>query len=406
MSKSYIAASAAAFALAFGVLPLQASEAQQPSKANVKTLAAANEAYRAKRCPEAISKSKEALAVSDKSAYDTYLANTFMAGCYQQQGNKAEMMKAFQGQLDSGHPSPAEQNTIIKNMYGTAFELKDYAQAAELGQRMIRSGTAQPETYDQVALAMIQQGKNADASKFLSEYVADLEKRGQKPREATLTQLRALQEKLGDANGAAATLEKLVVNYPKPDYWNLVTYSLARDPKLNDRQKMHIYRLRVATGTLKLCRDFTEMADFAVNSNLAGEGQKVIDQGLAAKVCKEKVEQDRLERLRNAAAKIAAEERAKLPKLEADAKAARTGEPDVALGSSQFGFGEYAKSAEWLARGVGKGGLKDVADAQMTLGIAYLRAGNKAEALKTFNSIKTADPNMQRIVKLWKLYAQ
>jgi Flp pilus assembly protein TadD len=139
---------------------------------------------------------------------------------------------------------------------------------------------------------------------------------------------------------------------------------------------------------------------------MAGEGQKVIDQGLAAKVCKDKVELDRLMRLQGAAARFAAEERAKLAKLEAEARAAKTGEPDVALGSSSFGFGEYAKSAEALSRGIGKGGLKDVADAQLTLGIAYLRAGNKAEALKTFNAIKTPDPNMQRIVKLWKLYAQ
>lgn len=405
MSKSYIAASAAVIALAISAVPMSLSAAE-PSKAAVKTLAAANDAYKAKRCPEAISKSEEVLRIGEKTAYDTYLAYAFMAGCSQQTGNQAGLLKALQGQLDSGYPQAAEQNQILKNMYGVAFGLKDYAQAVELGQRMIRSGVAGADTYDQVAVAMVAQGKQADAIKFLSDHVADMEKRGQKPSEATLTRLRDLQEKSGNTAGASQTLEKLVVYYPKPEYWRLLTHGLSRDPKLNDRQRMHIFRLRVATGTLKLCQDYTEMADFAVQNGLAGEGQRVIDQGLAAKVCTVPTDQARLERLRNQAVRFSGEERARLAKLEADARAAKTGEPDVAVGSSLFGFGEYPKAAEWLSRGVSKGGLKDVADAQLALGIAYLRAGNKAEALKTFNSIKATDPYTQRIVKLWTLHAK
>ena len=403
MSKS-IAVKAAVVTLALATMPVFLLAAE-PSKAALKTLAAANDAYKAKRCPETITKAKEVLAIPEKSSYDTYLAYSLMAGCYQSQGNKADLMKAFQGQLDSGYPQQAEQNQIVKNMYGTAFELKEFAQAAELGQRLIRSGAGGAEIYDQVAVALVQGGKQADAIKFLSDYVTDVEKRGQKPSEATLVRLRDLQEKAGNSEGASRTVEKLVVHYPKPDYWRLLTHGLARDPKLNDRQKMQIFRLRVATGTLKQCADFTEMADFAVNSNMAGEGQKVIEQALNGKACSVKTDQDRLVRLQTAAAKFAAEERTRMTKLEADARSAPTGEPDVALGSSLFGFGEYAKSAEALSRGVAKGGLKFAADAQLTLGIAQLRAGNKAEALKTFRAIKPDNPNTQRIISLWILYA-
>jgi tetratricopeptide (TPR) repeat protein len=406
MSKTNITASAVVIALAFSAMPMSLVAAEQTvSKANAKTLLAAQTAQQAKRCPEAITKSKEALANGEKNTFDSYVAYSIMAYCYQTTGNKPELFSALKGKLDTGVPQGAELNQVLKNMYGTAFELKEYAQAEELGKRLIRSGTAGPEAYDQVAVAMVQQNKQAEAIKFLSEHVAETEKRGQKPSEATLTRLRDLQEKSGNTAGASQTVEKLVMHYPKPEYWRLLTHSLARDPKLNDRQKMHVFRLRVATGTLKLCQDYTEMADFAVNSGLAGEGQKVIDQGLAAKVCTVSADQARLERLRGTAVRVGTEERARLAKLEADAKVAKTGEPDVAVGSSLFGFGEYPKAAEWLSRGVNKGGLKDIADAQLALGIAYHRAGNKAEALKTFNSIKATDPYTQRIVKLWTLYA-
>jgi Tfp pilus assembly protein PilF len=386
--------------------PVTAAQAGAVSPASAKALKAVQDAVTAKQWNEAVTLANKALSIPEKTPFDTLTAYRFLAYAHQQQGNKAELLRALQGQLDSGALSSAEQTQTLKNMYGTAFEAKDFAQAEDLGMRLIRSGAAGSEAYDQVAIAKVQQGKKAEAAKFLADYVADVEKRGQKPSEATLTRLRALQDELGNSEGASQTVEKLVVHYPKPDYWALLTHGLARDPKLNDRQRMHVFRLRVATGTLKLCRDFTEMADFAVNSGMAGEGQKVIDQGLAAKACKEKVEQDRLLRLKNSAARYAAEEQARLAKLEADARVAKTGEPDVVVGASQFGFGEFNKSAEWLSRGVAKGGLKYPADAQLTLGIAQLRAGNKAEALKTFRAIKSDDPNTQRIVKLWTLYAQ
>jgi tetratricopeptide (TPR) repeat protein len=408
MSKSYVAALAAAVILACSAVStsLHAAEPAKVSAASAKAMKAVQDAINAKQWTEAVSLANKALSVPEKTPFDTLTAYRFMAYAHQQQGNKAELLRALQGQLDSGALSPAEQTQTLKNMYGTAFEAKDYVQAVELGQRLIRSGAAGPEAYDQVAIAMVQQGKKADAAKFLGDYVADLEKRGQKPSEATLTRLRALQDELGNSDAASQTVEKMVIHYSRPEYWALLTHGLARDPKLNDRQRMHVFRLRVATGTLKLCRDFTEMADFAVNSGMAGEGQKVIDQGLAAKACKEKVEQDRLLRLQNSAAREAGVEKARLAKLEADARVAKIGEPDVAVGASYFGFGEFGKSAEWLSRGVAKGGLKYPADAQLTLGIAQLRAGNKAEALKTFRAIKSDDPNTQRIVKLWTLYAQ
>ena len=41
-------------------------------------------------------------------------------------------------------------------------------------------------------------------------------------------------------------------------------------------------------------------------------------------------------------------------------------------------------------------------EAGILLGIAYLRADNKAEAAKAFNTVKQ-DPTMERIAKLWLL---
>jgi TolA-binding protein len=162
----------------------------------------------------------------------------------------------------------------------------------------------------------------------------------------------------------------------------------------------------MATGTLSRCQDYSDMEEMAVAAGMAGEAQRVIEQGLAAKVCTVKSDEDRLRRHLVTNSNVVAEDKARLPKLEADAKVAKTGELDVAVGAQLFGSGDYAKAAEALSRGIAKGGLKNLADAQLTLGTAQYRANNKAEAIKTFQSIKSNDQVTQRIASLWVLYVR
>jgi tetratricopeptide (TPR) repeat protein len=405
MSKSIVATAVAAIALALSSVP-STLQAAQVSPASAKALKSVQDANSGKRYSEVLTRAEEALRVSGKTPYDTFVAYQFITSAQQGLGNKAGMLKGMQGQLDSGYPSAAEQNGIIKNMATISYEMKNYDQVVEYGNRLIKNGAADAGTYGLIGHALFTQGKHAEAAKFLGDHVADQERRGEKPREPTLTTLRAAQERSGNSAGVTNTLEKLVRHYPKADYWNLLTYQLTRAPKLTDSQSLHIYRLKMATGTLTRCQDYSEMEEMAVAAGMAGEAQKVIEQALASKVCTVKSDEDRLRRHLSTNANVVAEDKAKFPKMEADARVAKTGEMDVAVGAQLFGNGDYAKAAEALARGITKGGLKDPADAQLTLGTAHYRANNKAEAIKTFQSIKTTDPVTDRIAKLWVLYAR
>ncbi len=405
MSKSFVPAALAVFALALSSVPASL-HAASVSPASAKALKAVQDAAGAKRYAEVITRAEEALRVSGKTPYDTFVAYQFMTVAYQGQNNRAGMLKAMQGQLDSGHPSPAEQALILKNMASIAYELKNFDQVVEIGNRLIRSGAADDAMYGLIGHAMFTQGKFAEASKFLNDHVTDQERRGQKPREPSLTTLRAAYERQGNRAGVTNTLEKLVRHYPKADYWNLLTYQLSRAERITDSQTLHIYRLKMATGTLTRCQDYGDMEEMAVAAGMAGEAQKVIEQALAEKVCTVKSDEDRMRRHLSTNSNVVAEDTAKLPKLIADARMAKTGDLDVAVGARYFGNGEYAKAAEAISRGIAKGGLKNLADAQLTLATAQYRANNKAEAIKTFQSIKTDDPVTKRIAELWVLYAR
>jgi hypothetical protein len=226
------------------------------------------------------------------------------------------------------------------------------------------------------------------------------------PGEKALQVLLTAQEKSGDRGAVTDTLEKLVTHYPKADYWKLVLQSAARGVKLTDRQKVQSYRLRVATESMSVCVEYLDMAETQVKVGMVGEAQRVVESGLASKLCTEKAERDALEKLLTSASAAAARAKAELKDLEAEAKASPTGELDAVLGSMLSGTGDYAKSVEALARGVGKGGIKDMTDAQLSLGVSQLRAGDKATAAKTFQAIKTDDAYSARLARLWALQSR
>jgi hypothetical protein len=410
MSKVNIAGVALA-ALVLSGLPLSVYAADAPKGPEVsavatKGLLAVQQAADAGKYDEVVARSQEVLALPGRTPADAFVANQFMAVAYNKLGNKVGILTALQGQLDSGYPDAAEQARLNNIMLRTAYELKDYAKVAEYGNRLVGSGNANAEAYGLIGDGLFQQGKHAEVVKFLSDHVAEQERTAQVPRERMLNTLFSAQEKLGDKAGVTATLEKLVASYPRADYWNLLLFSMARDPALTDRQLLQIYRLKLATQTMQRCADYVEMADIAAKAGIRGEGQKVLELGLASQPCAAKADQDRLQALLTPATKAASEDQAQLGKLETEAKAAKSGELDVVVGSSLAGYGQYPRAVEVLSRGIAKGGLKNLSEAQIMLGIAQLRAGTKPEATTTFKAVKAEDAFTQRIARLWVLNAR
>jgi hypothetical protein len=373
------------------------------SEAALKPMTAAKEAADAKRYDDVVVEAGNVLAMPAKSAFDAFVAYQFLTLAYAQKNDVTKLLEAMQGQVDSGIPQGAERTRLISDMTGIAYEAKNYAKAEEFGGQLIKAGGAAPGIYGLVGNSMYLQGKHADAARVLGGHVVDLASRGQVPAQQILQVLVTSQDKAGDHAGVHDTLERLVTHYPKPDYWRLALQTAGRGMKFSDRQALQLYRLRMATDTLNGCVEVRDMAEILTKTGMFSEGQRVIEAGLASKLCADKADQDALKQSLTAATSAASRARAELKDLEAEAKAAGTGDLDVVLGSSLFGFGEFAKSAEVLARGIGKGGVKNLVDAQFVLGIAQFRAGDKAAAAKTFSAIKTDDLLDSRLARLWAL---
>jgi tetratricopeptide (TPR) repeat protein len=373
------------------------------SAAANKAMTAVKKAADAKQFDDVILRANEVLAIPARTPVDTFVAYQFLAMAYAQKNDVTKLLEALQGQVDSGVPQGTERTKIINDITQIAYEAKNHAKAEEYGSQLIKSGAADADMYRLVGFSMYQQGKHADAARLLGEHVADLVRLGKAPGEQTLQVLVAAQDKVGDQPGVADTLERLITHYPKVEYWRLALQSAGRGLSLSDRQNLQLYRLRMATETPGRCADFKDMAAILTRVGMFGEGQSVLESGLASKLCTERADQDALQQSLTAASRAASRARAELKDLETEARDSGTGELEAVLGSLLFGFGEFASSAETLARGIGKGGFKNLVDSQFVLGIAQFRAGDKAAAAKTFQEISSDDPFNARLARLWAL---
>jgi tetratricopeptide (TPR) repeat protein len=134
----------------------------------------------------------------------------------------------------------------------------------------------------------------------------------------------------------------------------------------------------------------------------ATEAESVLEKAQAAKVLTD----DRTNKLLALAKSQAGADQANMAKNIAAATAAPQGDALVKIGEDQWGMGKFKDAIGTIQAGMKKP-LADQANAQLRLGMAYLGAGQKADAVKAFNAVKGAATDKPvMIAHLWSLYAR
>ncbi|MDH4106079.1 MAG: hypothetical protein OEV39_08200, partial [Gammaproteobacteria bacterium] len=127
--------------------------------------------------------------------------------------------------------------------------------------------------------------------------------------------------------------------------------------------------------------------------------ERIMNKGISSNVFSAE-ELTRAKRTLDAAKRKGDAERAALPKAAATLAAAKSGDEMVKVGELYFSAGDYANATAALQKAIAKGGVSDSDSAEMLLGIALKRKGDKAGASKAFDLVK--DPKFAEIAKLWK----
>ena len=405
-SSSRLRAVAAAAVFAAGLALSAGAVAQESLRPELgRPLQAAQELIKGGKYREALAKVREAEAVGARNANETYLIERMRLAAASGAGDAETAARSYEALSGSGRISGPEKLRMIESIAGSYYRTQQYAKAMQWSQRYLREGGTNGAMRTMLIQSQYLSGDFAGATRELMVEVQAAERAGSPPAEDRLKLLLNSASKQGDNNAYVFAMEKLVTYYPKKEYWVDLLSRMQRKQGFSDRLSLDAYRLSLATGSMSAPADYMEMAQLALQADLASEGKQVIDKGMSSGALSTGAQAERAKRLKALVDKKLAEEAASRPEDERQAIAAKSGDAMVSLGMSLVYAGQAQKGVQMMQQGIAKGGLKRPEDAKLHLGIAQLVAGDKAKAQATFKTVQGTDGTAD-LARLWALYAK
>jgi len=337
------------------------------------------------------------LAVADmvpmKTPFEEYTIAEYMFSVYFKKMDYQNATMAVNRQVASGgapdEKKAAMYDTALKLNYQVGMDYPKVIQAATELQKL------QPlDDTDQLVLIQTYYTTMdyANAAAAAKAQIASKQAAGMKPGEDVLGLLLNAQIRVKDEAGARQTLDTMATVSKKPEVWDQVMDYTLGQQGMSDHNLLNLYRLATLVGTMK-DTDFAAMATIDLQNGLPQEAKAVLTKG------------NKTGELLTQANQLAAKDQDSLKDLAAEAAKQTNGEIDVKLGESYYTYGRYDEAIASLQKGIGKG-VKDMADAQTTLGIALWAAGKKPEAMAAFEKAAAAGGAGGQVAHTWSLYGK
>ena len=388
-----------------GVLPAAWAQAKDAVRPEIgKPLQAAQDLMRAQKYQDALARIREADAVPNKTAYESYMLDRTRGSVAQAAGDNETAARSFEAALNSGRLSAEEKAAVTKGLASLYYRAGDYPKAITWLQRVLKDGAGDGDTRSLLAQAYYLNGDMANAQKELQADQAADDKAGRAPSEIQLKLLISIASKQNDKAVYAATMERLAALYPTKDTWADLLQRLQAKPGFASRLALDVARLKLALGQLATAPEYMEMSQLALQAGLPAEGKKIVELGYKNNVLGTGADAARHKRLLDLATKNTDEDAKSMATAEADAAKAKDGTTAVNLGYALVTAGQADKGIALMESGIAKGGLKRIDDARLHLGIAQLQSGKKAEAIKTLKTVQGTDGTAD-LARYWIILA-
>jgi hypothetical protein len=366
-----------------------------------KPLQAAQAMVKARNGRGALAEVAKAEAVPNRTPYENFLINQMKGSAASAAGDSETAIRSFEAVLASGRVTGRDATTMVQAIAVAHYQKKDYANAARWTQRYFKEGGNDP----QMRTVLLQSYYLGNDCPNVNRMLSGEDGASRKNTEEELQILANCYLRQKDTAGYVNTIEKLVVHYPKKEYWTDLLSRVQKKPGFSDRLGINVYRLRMATGNLTGTNDYMEMAQLALQAGVPAEAKAIIEKGYSTGMLGKGDQAERHGRLRDLANKTHEASLANRAKDEQEAAAAKDGNQLVQVGLNYVYEGNAAKGLPMIEQGIKKGGLKRPEDAKLRLGEAQLHAGQKQKGVNTLKEVKGTD-GAADIARLWVLHAR
>lgn len=317
----------------------------------------AQKALKNNQLDTALAEIQKAQAVQNKTPYEAYRIDEFLASVLNQQKKYAEGVVVLERVLASGFLAPDQADATATNIANTYFQLHEYKKAAAFIEKWLEQHPNDEDMRLMLGQSQYMSEDYKGAAKTMTGLIAAAEKAGRKPREDWIKIVQTSQYKLNNTAGEGAALKKMVRYYPSEAYWNHLI-GLYRNIDKTDPVVLGFYRLMDETGTLKAADNYFEMGQLLLQVGASAEAQRIAQQGLK-NADLQPAERGRLERIITNA------------KQQSSTKA----KPDR---------------------------IPNATETQLNQGIDQLKKGRKDAARKAFKAVAD-DPKWNNLAELWEL---
>ncbi|MES2323358.1 MAG: hypothetical protein V4633_13920 [Pseudomonadota bacterium] len=315
----------------------------------------------------------------------------------------ATARKSAEALLATGRLDKKASSELVLNLGTYQFKAKEYAAAAATFKRYQAESDTPAKATDLLARSHFFNKDYAAANALIVPMVAEAEAAGKAPDQVQLRLMTEGERLLKNTPAFLAGLEKLVTYYPSTETWAQLLSRLHNKPGLDDRLRLDIFRLEMNVQDEMQAVEYIEMAELALMKGFPSEAKKAMDAGYANSVLVKDEGAAKHKLVRDRVNKAAAEEVKTIASQDASVLKAKDGLPVEKLGYAYVTMDQFDKGIELMEKGLAKGGFKKVDDSKLRLGVAYAKAGRKADAIKVFEGLKGND-GMTELARYWIIY--
>lgn len=390
-----------AFALAsVTAVTAPAAYAQATAKKEfVENFNAANAALSAKRYAEAVQKADAAAAHAEGAQQKAAIEQIRVAATCGGTNAQACITAIEKGKGVSGIPAAVLQNwdKMLAGKYDAAGQ--SAKAAAQTKSNIDKYGGSAAEL-QYIARKELDAKNYAEAAKFAQK---SIDAKGGATAYNILLNALSAQNKMDEY---FKVVERVAPVLKQDTYWRMLIDRTKKEPKFKSNEAMlDVYRALDSAGVKLTVVEQKEMADLALNRGNAIEAEKIWAPLFKAGTLggASDKDADRNKRLYDrAVADAKADKATDLAKSEAEAASKTTGDQYATTAEAHLGAGNYAKAIELYEKALAKGNMDPGAIdlVKVRLGIAQFKGGKKAEAKKTWESIKS-DNGAAWLAKSW-----
>jgi hypothetical protein len=412
---SFVVACALGLTVAWSPLPASAADQQEAaaapapqfSKGFQKAAGKVQKLVQEQKWSEVLEGVKTLEALEGLTPDDRNVIFSWKLQAYRGTGDEAALNAYLEQHLENGYAQPSQVGPIHQQLAAWYNKQKNPEKTRYHYRKFIdATPDASPQEFETLGRLYFQADENEEAVTWLGKAIDGSASKGEKPKELWYQLRDQAFVELNDGTRRLANLESLVKQYPKPEYYTRVI-ALYQQGSGDDKVLMlHAYRLAMTDTGLETVGQYLSYADLAIAVGSPGEGERALQKGLDSGVVPNAGSNQQL----LAEAKAAAgRDRRDLPKDAAAAAKGTNGEVDAKIGLGFYSIGQPQQAVETIERGLQKGGVKRLDDANLTLAAALADLGRYDEAraaIAKAAEVAGAGSWMARMAGLWDAYVQ